>query len=108
MENYNWNGIKSEEINALCSRKVIHTPKVTILQVTFKKGAAMSSHTHVHEQVTMLTAGSLRVVLDGEEIILRAGDVLRIPSNAPHSVEALEDSTGTDVFSPAREDWIQP
>jgi quercetin dioxygenase-like cupin family protein len=31
--------------------------------------------------------------------------VLRIPSNAPHLVEAIEDSVGIELFTPAREDW---
>jgi quercetin dioxygenase-like cupin family protein len=32
---------------------------------------------------------------------------LQIPPNAPHLVEALEESWATDLFSPVREDWIQ-
>jgi len=34
------------------------------------------------------------------------GQVLRIPSNVPHSAEALEDTLDLDVFSPIRQDWI--
>jgi len=32
--------------------------------------------------------------------------VLLIPSNVPHSAEALEDTLDLDVFSPIRQDWI--
>jgi len=46
------------------------------------------------------------VELDGEDVLLRPGDVLLIPSNAPHLLEALEDSEGTDVFIPPREDLL--
>jgi len=55
----------------------------------------------------MLMFGRLRFDLNGEEIVLEAGEVLRIPPNAPHLAEALEDSLCIDVFSPAREDWKQ-
>jgi len=62
-------------------------------------------HQHIHEQVTMLIEGSLRVQLEDREVVLKAGEVLRIPSDIPHSVEALEHSVGIDLFTPARDDW---
>ena len=37
---------------------------------------------------------------------MRAGEVLVIPSNVPHSAYALEDTVDIDVFSPPREDWL--
>jgi DNA mismatch repair protein MutL len=42
----------------------------------------------------------------GTEILVNGGDCLRIPPNAPHLVEAMEDSVATDLFSPPRADWI--
>ena len=36
----------------------------------------------------------------------RAGEVLVIPPDLPHRVEALEESLATDLFTPRREDWI--
>ncbi|HWE52429.1 MAG TPA: cupin domain-containing protein, partial [Bryobacteraceae bacterium] len=70
-------------------------------------GAIVPLHQHVNEQVTMLQTGSIRFELAGAQLVLRAGDVLVIPPNAPHRVEALEDSEATDLFTPAREDWIR-
>jgi quercetin dioxygenase-like cupin family protein len=46
-------------------------------------------------------------VIGGREKVLTAGEVLRIPPNAPHSAVALEDSVAVDLFSPPREDWIR-
>jgi quercetin dioxygenase-like cupin family protein len=46
-------------------------------------------------------------VLAGVEKVVRAGEVLRIPPNLPHSAEALEDCIAVDLFSPPREDWIR-
>jgi quercetin dioxygenase-like cupin family protein len=42
----------------------------------------------------------------GEECIVRAGEVLVIPSQVPHQAEALEDTLDLDVFSPPRQDWL--
>jgi quercetin dioxygenase-like cupin family protein len=39
-------------------------------------------------------------------VIVRAGEVLVIPSNLPHSALALEDTLDVDVFNPPRQDWL--
>jgi quercetin dioxygenase-like cupin family protein len=107
MNLYDWTTVPLENLSALVSRQVIHTPVLTIAKLTLRKGAVVPLHHHVNEQVTMMESGALRFQLDGEDIVVRAGEVLRIPPNAPHMVEALEDSLATDVFTPAREDWIR-
>jgi quercetin dioxygenase-like cupin family protein len=104
MGRYNWDQVPREELSPLITRQVIHTSYMTVMRITFKRGAVVSLHEHFHEQVTMLCSGRLHFDLDGEEIVLEAGEILRIPPNAPHRAEALEDSLGIDVFSPARED----
>jgi quercetin dioxygenase-like cupin family protein len=45
--------------------------------------------------------------VDGEEIIVKEGEVLHIPSGTPHQAEALEDTFELDVFSPIRTDWLE-
>lgn len=105
VEQYNWEQVPREELGPLLTRQVVHTPSMTVLRVTFKQGAVVPLHQHVHEQVTMLLSGRLRVELNGEESVLLAGELARVPSNLPHLVEALEDSVGIDIFTPARTDW---
>ena len=106
MECWNWNEIAEEKLNPLVTRKIIHTSGMTIIQLKFKKGAVVPLHNHVHQQVTQVASGALRVEVAGEQIMLRAGDVLSIPSDAPHLTEALEDTTSVDIFTPAREDLL--
>lgn len=73
-----------------------------------KKGTKADTHTHYHEQISYILSGSFRFILDKEERILNVGDSLYIPSNMPHSAEALEDnSVVLDVFTPQREDFLR-
>jgi quercetin dioxygenase-like cupin family protein len=104
---YNWNAIAEEQLNPRLSRRVIHTQSMTIARLLLLKYATVPEHSHVHEQVTMVERGALKFILDGREQIVRGGEALTILPNSRHSVEALEDSVVTDVFSPAREDWIR-
>ena len=106
MDQYNWATIPREEMNEKTVRQAVHTERMTIAKILLRQGAIVPMHCHENEQVTMLESGALRFVFDGREVIVRAGDVLQIPPNVPHMVEALEDSLATDLFSGRREDWI--
>jgi unsaturated pyranuronate lyase len=104
---YNWQTIEEEQLNPRLSRRVIHTPRITIARLLIQKDAVVPEHSHEHEQVTMVERGALKFILDGREHTVGAGQALTIPPLSRHSVEALEDSVVIDVFSPCREDWIR-
>jgi len=107
MQYYNWNRLEEEPLNPLLGRKMIHGQNVTVARIRLRKGAVVPVHSHANEQISMLESGAVRFTIAGEERILRAGDTVVIPPDAPHTVEALEDSLAVDLFSPRREDWIR-
>ncbi|MDX2150428.1 MAG: cupin domain-containing protein [Bryobacteraceae bacterium] len=67
----------------------------------------MPEHRHVNEQISVMQKGCLRFLVNGEEVLVRAGESLVLPPHVPHSAEALEDSEALDVFTPRREHWIR-
>jgi len=72
------------------------------------KGTKAETHTHYHEQISYILSGSFKFIVNNEEKLLKVGESLYIPSNAPHSAEALEDnSIVLDVFTPQREDFLR-
>jgi quercetin dioxygenase-like cupin family protein len=71
-----------------------------------KRGCLVPEHSHHHEQISHVLSGTLRFVVEGNEVVVGAGELLLIPPHVPHSAEALEDSLAIDTFSPPREDWI--
>lgn len=107
VKHYNWNEIPEEQMSAAISRQVVHGETMTVARIRLRKGAVVPLHQHKNEQISMVESGVMRFVISGEERILRSGETLTIPPNAPHLVEALEDSRALDVFSPVREDWIR-
>jgi quercetin dioxygenase-like cupin family protein len=107
MQHYNWDRLEEEPLNALLGRRMIHGRHMTVARIRLRKGAVVPMHSHPNEQISMLESGALRFVISGEERVLRSGDALVIPPDAPHLVEALEDSLAVDLFSPPREDWLR-
>jgi quercetin dioxygenase-like cupin family protein len=107
MKLYDWNEVQKEQMNPEVARQVIHGEKMTVARIFLKKGAVVPEHSHANEQITLLQEGKVRFFISGEEQLVVAGQVVHIPSNAPHKVMALEDSIATDLFAPVREDWIR-
>ena len=107
MQLYNWQQVNEEQLNPQISRRMVHSQRMTISRLKLKKGAVVPMHSHENEQVTMMVSGVLRFVFPDEEKVVHSGDVLPIPPNVPHKVEALEDSEAMDLFAPIREDWIK-
>ena len=101
-----WETIPKEVLNPLLDRQFVVGQDLMFARVLLKKGCIIPEHFHVNEQLTFITEGALKFWIDGEEIIVRAGEVLCIPSNMPHKDEALEDTVDYDIFNPPRADWI--
>jgi quercetin dioxygenase-like cupin family protein len=107
MQIYEWNQVEKEQLSPTFARQVIHTDAMTVARVYLRKGCSVPEHSHHNEQISMMERGSLKFVIAGQEKVLKAGQVLRIPPHVPHSAEALEDCVAVDLFSPPRQDWIR-
>ena len=103
---HRWDEIELEKVTEMISRKIVSGEREMMAQIYLKRGALVPIHTHDSEQMTYILQGALRFQVDGEEIIVREGEVLHIPSRVPHQTEALEDTLELDVFSPIRAEWL--
>jgi quercetin dioxygenase-like cupin family protein len=103
---HRWDEIALEKITEMISQKIVTGEREMLAQIYLKRGALVPMHSHESEQMTYILQGALRVVVDGEEMTVREGEVLHIPSGVPHQAEALEDTFELDVFSPIRLDWL--
>ena len=97
--------IEEKEIIKGFFGKMIHLDKVTVAHFRVLKGSILPEHHHIHEQITNVISGELEMTVDGKTRVCRAGDVIAIPSNVPHSARALTDCKLVDVFQPAREEY---
>ena len=105
-ERYRWDEMPMESITSAIGRRYITGDRVTIARFELEAGGVVPRHAHANEQVSCVLSGALRFMFDDAEIVARAGDVVRIPGDAPHEVAVLEDTIVIDVFSPIRQDWL--
>jgi quercetin dioxygenase-like cupin family protein len=104
-----WDQIPAEPMKGTITRKLVTGERLMIAHVHLKKGDDVPKHHHENEQLTYILSGALHFWFgeNGErELIVRAGEVIVIPSNVPHRALALEDTLDVDVFNPPRQDWL--
>ena len=71
----------------------------------FRAGYVVPMHSHENEQIAYVLEGALKFIFRDHEVVVRAGEMLVIPSDVPHAATALEDTLDLDIFAPARADW---
>jgi len=103
---YRWDEIALERVTELISRKVVTGAREMLAQIYLKRGAVVPMHAHDSEQMTYVLQGAIKFFIEGEETIVREGEVLHISAGVRHQSEALEDTFELDVFSPIRAEWV--
>jgi quercetin dioxygenase-like cupin family protein len=108
-KHYRWADLPAEPMRGGITRSLITTDRMMIAHVRLQKGDEVPQHSHENEQITYILEGALHFWLGAagdEEITVRAGEVLVIPSFLEHRALALEDTLDVDVFNPPRQDWL--
>jgi quercetin dioxygenase-like cupin family protein len=105
---HRWDEIALEKVTEMLSRKIIAGEREMLVQIYVKRGCLVPMHAHESEQMVYVLQGALRFRVGGEEITVREGEVLLIPSGVEHQAEALEDTFELDFFTPVRQAWLTP
>jgi quercetin dioxygenase-like cupin family protein len=103
---HRWDEIALEKVTEMLSRKIVAGDREMLVQIYVKRGCLVPMHSHESEQMTYVLQGALKFFVGGEEITVREGEVLHIPSGVAHQAEALEDTFELDLFSPIRAEWV--
>jgi quercetin dioxygenase-like cupin family protein len=106
LQHIRFEDMQVERLNPLLDRQFVTGEKSMLARLVLRTGCAVPLHSHENEQITYILQGALKFIIENKEYVVRAGEVLVIPSNTPHSAEALEDTIDLDIFCPPRADWI--
>ncbi len=98
-----------EQVAPGMKRKIMaYDEKLMMVRVQFEKNAIGVVHQHYHSQITNVESGVFEVEIGGEKKVLKAGDAFYIPPNILHGAVCIEPGVLIDIFSPMREDFINP
>ena len=102
---HRWSDLPTDHPMEKLDRRRIVGDRAMLSEIHLEEGCFVPTHAHENEQFTYVLRGQLRFLIGPEgskqkEILLSAGEVLHLPSNVPHSAEAIQDTLVVDVFSP--------
>ena len=106
MEIIDLESVAKKEIVPGYDAKFVHSKNMTIAYWEVKAGSKLSSHSHVHEQVSQVTEGEFELTVEDKVYVLKPGKIAIIPSNTMHSGVAITNCKITDTFYPLRKDYM--
>lgn len=95
-----WKDLVRDQPMPDLERRRIVGADAMISHVTLHRGCKVPVHSHANEQFSCVVSGRVRFLLADGERVLGGGDVIHLPSHAPHGAEAIETAVVLDVFAP--------
>lgn len=77
---------------AIVSRTLRKSPELNLTLFSFDEGQALSAHSSPMDAYVQVLSGSMKIQIDRQEFVLGADELILMPANTPHALEALEPS----------------
>ena len=74
---------------AVVSRTILKKPAGTVTAFAFDQGEGLSEHTAAFDALVLVLEGDAEVSLSGVPHRLSAGQLMRLPANRPHALQAI-------------------
>lgn len=108
-QHLNWSSLPIEYPAEGIERQMVIGERMMICRFRFAPLLVTPEHTHPHEQVSLVVSGRVRFFVEGVERIALPGDVLLFPPNCLHGATMMDEEVVLiDIFSPIREDFLEP
>jgi len=76
--------------DSVVSKTILDKHVGTVTLFAFDKGQRLSEHTSPYDAIILVTEGCATVTIGGQPRDVSAGEIIIMPANTPHAVEAQE------------------
>ena len=88
-----WNIDKDGPLSEKKFRQKLETLGYQVTRYDYPPGTVFPDHTHTMDKIDAVLSGRFRMAIQGQEIILEAGDFLAVPQGTVHSAEVVGPET---------------
>lgn len=75
---------------SIVSKTLLDKKTGTLTLFAFDAGQGLSEHTSPYDATVYILDGTAKLMIDGREVRARAGEMVIMPANIPHDVQAEE------------------
>jgi quercetin dioxygenase-like cupin family protein len=86
-----WNPDQDGPLSEKALRQKLGQRGYRVTRYVYPPGTIFPEHTHSIDKIDGVLSGRFRMILEGQGVILEAGDCLAVPRGAVHSAEVLGD-----------------
>ena len=86
---HTWSSVPEEEVFPGIFRQALVTESSTVVRYVYHPGCVFPVHEHPEEQVTVVHSGEIEFTVDGQVVVLAAGQVAVIPGGVPHGARVV-------------------
>ena len=90
-EALNLAGLVNIEPGKIVSRTFVQRPEVTVTLFSFGAGEGVSTHSAPGDAIVQILEGEAKITIGGNPLIAKTGDIVVMPANIPHAVDAEQD-----------------
>jgi len=83
-------GLIDYQAGSVVSRAIIDKKTGTVTVFAFDKGEGLSEHTAPFDAMVYVLDGQAQVTISGKAFDVKAGQMIIMPANEPHSLKAVE------------------
>ena len=78
------------QAGTVVSREIVRKPAGTVTVFAFDKGQGLSEHTAPFDALVQVVEGEAEIMIDKQPYRLEQGDMIVMPANRPHAVQATK------------------
>jgi quercetin dioxygenase-like cupin family protein len=83
-------GLIAYQADAIVSREIVKGKTGTVTVFAFDAGQGLSEHTAPFDAMAQVLDGEAEITIAGKPHKLRAGELIVMPANKPHALEATK------------------
>lgn len=83
-------GLVEYSNDSIVSKTIIDKPVGTVTLFAFDAGQGLSEHQTPYDAFVQIVEGSCLLVIGGKDVEAKAGEIVIMPANIPHAVQAKE------------------
>ncbi len=79
------------ETGKVISRTFVQRPDLSVTLFAFAAGEGISAHSSSGDAMVYVIEGEAKITIDSKSTMVKAGEVIVMPANVPHAVDAEKD-----------------
>ena len=84
-----WNDDSDGPLTEAALRRKLESRGYQVTRYVYPPGTVFPEHTHGVDKIDAVLSGRFRMVMEGQGVVLHAGDCLAVPRGSVHSAEVV-------------------